>query len=391
MNYKKDFPIFKRKIKGNSIIYLDNAATSQKPISVIKAITDYYSNNNANISRGVHTLAQESTEKYELARSKIAEFINCKSKELIFTKNATEAINIVANSIKSILKPGDEIVTSIMEHHSNLIPWYQLKKQGIKVKIIDITEDYKLDFTEEIITENTKLITLSHVSNVLGTINPIKEIIKLAKKRGILTLIDGAQAVPHIQVDMKDIGCDFYVFSGHKMLGPMGIGCLYCESEKLSLLQPLAPGGGNISGISDEVIDWVEPPIKLEGGTPNVAGAIGLMEAINYINTISMSKIESDQKKLLKYALERLSHIKGIQIINPDDQCGLISFNIKGYTCHEICAFLDSKNIALRSGHHCAIPLMKRLNVEGTCRLSIQIYNDTQDIDALIKTLEELE
>ncbi|MFC1722918.1 aminotransferase class V-fold PLP-dependent enzyme [Nanoarchaeota archaeon] len=390
MNLKKDFPIFRRKIKGHNLVYLDNAATTHKPDKVLTAINDYCCSNNSNVNRGMHTLSQESTEIYEKSRKTVSNFLNCNSQEIVFTKSATEAINTVAYSLADELSKGDEIITTVLEHHSNLIPWYFLKKKGIKIKFLDINDNYELEFNEKLITKKTKLIAMTHVSNAIGTTNNVKEITDMAKANNIMTLIDGAQSAPHKTIDVKQLGCDFFAFSAHKMLGPTGIGVLYAKKQHLDTFKPFLGGGGMITRVTKDSVEWNKVPWKFEAGTPNVAGAVGLAAAIKYLNKIGMSRISKHEINLLNYTIEKLSQIKSINLIKPTQQSSIISFNIKGYTSHEIGAILDAQGIAIRSGDHCAQPLMRRLDVKGTARISLYLYNNKDDIDRTIKVLKGL-
>jgi len=390
---RKDFPILKRKINGKPLVYLDNAATSQKPKVVIDALNNYYKKYNANVHRGIHKLSEEATQAYEETRKKVAKFINAKSeKEIIFTKNTTEAINLVMYSLGMQLKAGDEIISSVMEHHSNIVPWQFLQNFGIKLKFVDINEDgtLKLEDYEKLITENTKLITVAHVSNVLGTINPVKEISKIARKNNALFLVDAAQSVPHIKVDVQEINCDFMAFSSHKMLGPTGVGVLYGKRELLEQMKPFLYGGDMIREVSLYETKYNEVPWKFEAGTPNIADVIAFGAAIDYLEKIGMKNIEKHEKELTKYALKKLSKIKNLEIYGPknlNQRIGVISFNLKNIHPHDVASILDQEGIAIRSGHLCAQPLMKRLNIQAAARASFYLYNTKQEIDKLAYAL----
>src|SRR3989338_1352313 len=359
---RKDFPILKRKIHGKQLVYLDNAATSQKPIQVIEAITDYYKNHNANIHRSIHTLGEEATKGYEEAHDKVAEFINADSyQNIVFTKNTTEAINLLAYSLTSKLKKGDEIVISEMEHHSNFVPWQQLAKQrNLKLKFIKINEEGMLD-AESVnnnVTKKTKIVSLTHVSNVLGTINPIKGIAKLAHENGALMIADCAQSIPHIPIDIKSLDIDFCAFSGNKMLGPTGIGALYGKMELLEEMQPFLYGGEMIREVNFDDTKFNDLPWKFEAGTMNIVEGIGLGVAIDYLNKIGMGNIQKRDEELVGYAMKRLKEIKGLAIYGPEERGAVISFNVKGVHAHDVSQILDSEGIAIRAGHHCCMPLM---------------------------------
>jgi len=390
---REDFTILKRRVNGKPLIYLDNAATSQKPELVINSLNDYYKKYNANVHRGIHKLSEEATQAYEETRKKVAKFINAKSeKEIIFTKNTTEAINLVMYSLGMQLKAGDEIISSVMEHHSNIVPWQFLQNFGIKLKFVDINEDgtLKLEDYEKLITENTKLITVAHVSNVLGTINPVKEISKIARKNNALFLVDAAQSVPHIKVDVQEINCDFMAFSSHKMLGPTGVGVLYGKRELLEQMKPFLYGGDMIREVSLYETKYNEVPWKFEAGTPNIADVIAFGAAIDYLEKIGMKNIEKHEKELTKYALKKLSKIKNLEIYGPknlNQRIGVISFNLKNIHPHDVASILDQEGIAIRSGHLCAQPLMKRLNIQAAARASFYLYNTKQEIDKLAYAL----
>ncbi len=400
MDFKKlreDFPILKIKVRGKRFIYLDSAATTQKPIQVIEAINNYYKNFNSNVHRGVYYISEEATRLYEEARVKVARFINSGSpKTIVFTRNTTEAINLVAHSWgRKNIKEGSEILLTVMEHHSNLIPWQLLaKEKSARLKFIPVKEDgtLQLEKLNELLTPETKVLAITHVSNVLGTINPIKEIIDIAHKNGTIVLVDGAQSVPHIPVDVKELDCDFIAFSGHKMLGPMGIGVLYGKERILEKMEPFLGGGEMISQVWLDRAEWNEIPWKFEAGTPNVEGAVGLGKAIDYLNNIRLEKIQEEERKLTGYAMERLKEIDGIKIYGPQNteiKSGVISFNIENIHPHDVGTILDYEGIAVRVGAHCAQPLMARFNTSSMVRASFYIYNNEEEIDIMIDALKK--
>ena len=385
----KDFPILKRRINENKLIYFDNAATSQKPKVVIDTLSNFYSNNNANIHRGVHTLSMEATYLYDEAKEKIAEFINApNNNSIIFTRGTTESLNLIADSWgQSNLKESDSIVITELEHHSNIVPWQELiKKTKSKLRYIPINTDGTLNLANinNIITKNTKLISMTHVSNGIGTINNIKKIIKIAKSVGATTVIDAAQSVPHMPIDVSDLDCDFLTFSGHKMLAPTGIGVLYGKKELLESMPPYQKGGDMILEVTYDKATWNEIPFKFEAGTPNIAGAIGLGAATNYLMKIGMQNIRDHEIEITKYAYNNLMNVDGIEILGPENtdiRAGLISFNIPNIHPHDLGTFLDSKGIAIRTGHHCAMPLIKKLGRHSSARASFYLYNTNQEVD----------
>ncbi len=385
----KDFPILNRTINQKKLIYFDNAATSQKPKIVIDALSNFYSNNNANIHRGVHTLSMESTYLYDEAKEKIAEFINApNSNSIIFTRGTTESINLIADSWgQSTLKESDNIVITELEHHSNIVPWQELiKKTKSKLKYIPINSDGTLNLTNinNIITKNTKIVSITHVSNGIGTINNIKEIINVAKSIGATTIIDAAQSAPHMPLDVADLDCDFLTFSGHKMLAPTGIGVLYGKKELLESMPPYQKGGDMILEVTYDKSTWNEIPFKFEAGTPNISGAVGLGAATKYLMEIGMQNIREHEIEITKYAYNNLMNIDGIEILGPENidiRAGLISFNIPDIHPHDLGTFLDSKGIAIRTGHHCAMPLIKKLGSHSSARASFYIYNTNKEID----------
>ena len=388
---KKDFPIF----NNSDLVYLDNAATTHKPQSVLNAVDRLYTEANANVHRALYSLGSESTERFENSRTKVADFINSNSaKEIIFTSGTTEAINLLARSLGDTLKPGDEILISEMEHHSNIVPW-QLAAQrtGATLNYIPITETGELDLSDPDLyfRPNTKIVSLTHISNVLGTINPVKNLAEMAHEMGALFIVDGAQGVPHLQVNVQDLGCDFYAFSGHKMLGPTGIGALWGKIELLNEMDPFMGGGEMIETVTMESSTWNEIPYKFEAGTPNFAQAVGLGAAVDYLKTIGMSTIAEHENTLTAYALNKINQIEGIRIHgSADERAGVISFNVDGIHPHDLAQFLNEDNIAIRVGHHCAQPLLSTLGETATARLSFYIYNDESDVDKFYNSLTNI-
>ena len=397
---RKDFPILQRKVRENKLlVYLDNASTSQKPIQVIDAINDYYKNQNANIHRAVYALAEEATEAYENTRTKIAKFLNVqKREEIIFVRGTTEAINLVAYSWgRQNVNKDDIIVTTEYEHHSNIVPWQLLtKERGAKLEYIGIDDNGELildQLDSYLATGKVKLVTFSQMSNVLGTITNTDEIIKRCKKAGVKTLIDGAQSVPHMKVDLSKLGCDFFAFSAHKMLGPTGVGVLWVKKEVLETMQPFHGGGDMIREVHKYETTWNDLPYKFEAGTPNIADVIGFSAAIDYLNKIGMDNIRNHEIELTKYALDKMSKVKGITIYGPKDiakRGGVISFNFHDVHPHDVATIIDKDGVAVRSGHHCAQVLMERLDVAATNRASFYVYNTKQEIDALIGSLNKV-
>jgi cysteine desulfurase/selenocysteine lyase len=394
---KKDFPILKRKVHDKKLIYLDNVATTQKPQIVIDAISNYYETSNANIHRGAYLLSEESSEIYENTKKVVAEFINANSwEEIIYTRNTTESINLVSVSLycSGIIKEGDTILTSRMEHHSNLIPWLMMRDFGINVEFIELTKTGELDyedFEKKLKKFKPALVSVTHISNVLGTINDVKKITKKAHEIGSLVLIDGAQSAPNRKIDMKKIGADFYAFSAHKMLGPFGIGVLYGKKEILEKMDPFLTGGDMVGHVSFDKVTWNTLPWKFEAGTANVAGAVGLASAIKYLENIGMDNITKHEEELISYAINELTKI-GCVIYgpkNPKKRAGLISFNFKNTHPHDLASILDLSGISIRSGHHCAESLMNHLEIDGTARAGFYIYNSKEDVDELIKGLKK--
>jgi cysteine desulfurase/selenocysteine lyase len=394
---REDFPVLKRQVNDKPLVYFDNAATSQKPEVVIDAIETYYREYNANIHRGIHKLAEEATLAYEEAREKVAKFVNAKrTEEIIFTRNATEAINLVAYSWgRANIGKGDKVVLTIMEHHSNIVPWQLLaQEKGAKVEFvkIDATGELRQDEVHELIDEKTKIVCVTHASNVLGTVNPVKEIGRLAHRYGAMLLIDAAQSVPHMTVDVRDIDCDFAAFSGHKMLAPTGIGVLYGKSETLQNMPPFLGGGEMIREVHTSGASWKDPPYKYEAGTPNISGAIGLGAAVDYLRRIGMRNVHDYEKEITSYALKRMEQVDGIVIYGPMDvahRIGVISFNLGDIHAHDLASILDEEGIAIRSGHNCAQPLMEFLQIPATSRASFYIYNTKEEVDVFISALEK--
>ncbi len=388
---KNDFPILQREINGHRLVYLDSGASTQKPIAVINAHADYYNRINSNIHRGLHTLAEEATSAYEKTRSHVAKFIGgVKTSEVIFTSGTTESINLVAYTWgEANISEGDEIVLTDMEHHANLVPWVMLaKRKNAIIKRIPITDDGRLDLTDidTIITEKTKIVSVTHMSNVLGTVNPVKEIAQVAHQHGAVILADGAQSAPHIPIDVLDMDVDFFAFSAHKMLGATGVGVLYGKEYILDKMPPFNMGGEMISEVSFDRITWAELPHKFEAGTPNIAGVVTFDTALTYLENIGMDNIHAYETKLTAYAIDKLTQINGLKIQGPNNTLnrgGAVSFTDKDLHPHDISTFLDSKGVAIRAGHHCAQTLMKRMGTIATARASLYIYNDEADIDAL--------
>lgn len=392
---RNQFPILDQEVNGYPLVYLDSAATSQKPQRVIDAISHYYTYDNSNVHRGVHTLGNRATEGYEGAREKVRRFLNAKStEEIIFTRGTTTALNLVAQSYGyANVEAGDEIVITYMEHHSNIIPWQQLAKaKGATLKYIDLEEDgtISLDKVRETMTNKTKIVSVMHVSNVLGTINPIQEITQIAHENGAVMVVDGAQAAPHLKVDVQALDCDFYAFSGHKMGAPTGIGVLYGKKAHLNNMEPVEFGGEMIDFVGLQESTWKELPWKFEGGTPIIAGAIGLGAAIDFLEEIGLDNIERHEHDLAAYALERMKEVEGVTIYGPDNaeaRAGVITFNLEEVHPHDLATVLDMNGIAVRAGHHCAQPLMKWLKVSATARASFYVYNTKEDVDRFVDGL----
>lgn len=394
---RNDFPILKRLVNDKPLVYLDNAATTQKPQQVIDAITYYYTYENANIHRGLHFLSELATESYEKARLKVKEFMNVMSaSEIIFVKGATEAINLVATSMcrAGWLKENDEIIITNMEHHANIVPWQLInERKKVKLKVIPINDNGELilDNFENMITEKTKLVSVVHTSNALGTINPVKKIVEIAHKYNVPVLLDGSQAIPHQKIDVQELDCDFYVFSGHKIFGPTGIGVLYGKTKYLDQLPPYQGGGDMIRTVTFEGSTYDDLPRKFEAGTPNIAGGIGLGAAIDYLEQFDINDLMNYEKKLLEYATNRINEIEGLRIIGTaKEKSSVISFTINGIHPYDIGTLIDGDGIAIRTGHHCTQPLMKRFNVPATARASFAFYNTMEEIDIFIKSLQKV-
>jgi len=399
---KKDFPIFERKVRGgNSLIYLDSGATSQKPNSVIEAESNFYRTVNAAVHRGAHLLAEEASEAYESAREKVAAFIGAISNEVIFTKSATESLNIIAYSFgnpdsRINIKAGDQIVVTEMEHHANLIPWQQLaKRTGAELRWLSVTADGRIDLTnlDQVITKKTKIVAITHQSNVLGSILPVETIVKASHAVGALVVLDACQSAPHFALDVKKLDIDFLAFSGHKTLGPTGIGVLWGKFDLLEKLEPSLFGGSMVDSVTMESATWAATPRKFEAGVPNMAQAVGLSAAIDYLNQIGMHNIAQHEQDLTSYLLKGIISISGVKVVGPvdmKDRGGVVSFTVDGVHPHDVGQVLDQYGIAVRTGHHCAWPLMRKLNLVGTTRASLYLYNSKSDVDSLLESIEKV-
>ncbi len=391
--WRTDFPILGTKIHGKPLVYLDNAATTQKPQTVIEAERDYYHHYNANVHRGIHNLSQRATSAYEDARTSVQHLINANSSnEIIFVRGTTEAINLVAQSYgRNRLRAGDEIILSQMEHHSNIVPWQMLCQQtGAKLRVIPVDDsgELQLDVFNSLLNEHTRLVAVTHVSNALGTINPVGDIIALAHQYDVPVLLDGAQAVAHLSVDVQKLDCDFYAFSGHKLYAPTGVGVLYGKAAMLDAMPPYQGGGDMIRAVSFEETSFNSLPYKFEAGTPNIAGVIGLGAAVDYVNNIGFEAIITHEKELLNYATPMLAAVPGLTIIgNAHEKTGILSFVLEGMHAHDIGTILDRQGVAIRTGHHCTMPLMQRFGVPATARASFALYNTPQDVDALVAAI----
>ena len=393
---RDDFPILSRKVHGKPLVYLDNAATSQKPRAVIQALTEYYETYNSNVHRGVHTLSMEATDRYEEAREKVARFINAETPEsIIWTRNATESINLVAHSwAESNISEGDEIVVTRLEHHSNLVPWQRIAaRNGAVLRFLELMEDGAVDMAgaASVINAKTKLLAVTQVSNSLGTVVPVKELAGMARSVGAAVLVDGAQSVPHQPVDVEDIGCDFLALSGHKMMGPTGIGALYARREVLEQMEPFLHGGEMVLEVSYEDASWNELPMRFEAGTPNIADAIALGVAVDYLTGLGMENVREHEKQLTAYALDAFRELEEIDLFGPmdvDRRGGILSFHSFDVHPHDLGTFLDQEGVAIRTGHHCTMPLMGVLGVPATARASLYVYNTEQEVDALVDALK---
>ncbi|REB04798.1 cysteine desulfurase [Sporosarcina sp. BI001-red] len=392
---RNDFPILDQEVNGYPLVYLDSAATSQKPRQVIEALSNYYQNDNANVHRGVHTLGNRATEGYEGARETVRKFLNASStEEIVFTRGTTTALNLIAQSYgRANIGEGDEILITYMEHHSNIIPWQQLAKAtGAVLKYIDLEEDgtLSLEKVSDAMTDRTKIVSIMYVSNVLGTMNPIKEITEIAHAHNAIMVVDAAQAAPHLKLDVQDLDCDFLAFSGHKLCGPTGIGALYGKKALLNEMEPVEFGGEMIDFVGLYDSSWKELPWKFEGGTPIIAGAIGMAAAIDYIESIGLDNIEKHEHELVAYAMEQMKTVEGLEIYGPRDsskRAGIVTFNLDGVHPHDLATVLDMNGVAVRAGHHCCQPLMKWLDVSATARASFYLYNTKEDVDRLVEGL----
>jgi cysteine desulfurase/selenocysteine lyase len=393
---RQDFPILSREVYGKSLVYLDNAATSQKPRSVIRALTEYYESYNSNVHRGVHSLSMEATDRYEEARQKVADFINAESAEtIVWTRGTTEAINLVANTwAQDNIESGDEIVLTEMEHHSNLVPWQKVARdRGATIRFLPLAEDGTLDLegVDDIINSRTKLVSIVHVSNSLGTINPVKDLAARAHAVGATVLVDGAQSVPHMPVDVQDIDCDFLALSGHKMMGPTGIGALYARPDVLEWMEPYQRGGEMVLEVTYEDATWNALPMRFEAGTPNIADAIGLGFAVDYLNDLGMDIVRQHEKEVTAYALRRFQEIEEVDVFGPrdiDQRGGVVSFYASDIHPHDLGTFLDREGVAVRTGHHCTMPLMGKLGVPATARASFYVYNTEGEVDVLVDAVK---
>ena len=396
---REDFPILSREVHGKPLVYLDNAATTQKPLCVLDAMRDEYLNENANVHRGVHYLSVQATDLHEQARETVRRFLNAESaSEIVFTRGTTEGLNLIAATFsEAMMEPGDEVIVSVMEHHSNIVPWQlAARRKGIRLRVIPMTDDGVLDMEayDNLFNEKTRIVSVAHVSNVLGTVNPVEDIVRMAHDHGVPCVVDGAQSAPHVKVDVRKLGCDFYVCSGHKMYGPTGIGVLYGKEEWLDRLPPYQGGGEMIDHVSFDKTTFEKPPLKFEAGTPDYIASHGLAVAIDYMERLGMDNIERHERELTAYALQRLSDIDGMHIYGPHDQLhshdAVVSFNVGNIHHMDMGTLLDQLGIAVRTGHHCAQPLMDRLGVLGTVRASFALYNTKHEIDVLAEGIERV-
>jgi len=388
---REDFPILKRKVWGKPLVYLDNAATTQKPRAVIEAVRRYYTTSNANVHRGVHDLSERATREYEEARARAARFLNAgDDREIVFVRGTTEAINLVAQSFaRPLLRRGDEVLITVMEHHSNIVPWQMVcANTGATLKVVPVNGAGELDLAAygEHLSPSTRLVAVTHVSNALGTVNPVREMIGMAREKNIPVLVDGAQAAPHMKVDVRDLGCDFYAFSGHKVYGPTGIGVLYGKREHLEAMPPYQGGGDMILRVTFEKTTYNEIPYKFEAGTPNIAGAIGLSAALGYLEGIGQDAVAAHEQELLDYATEMVGKVPGVRLVGTArEKAGILSFVLEGVHPHDLGTVLDHEGVAIRSGHHCAMPLMDALGLPATARASFGMYNTRAEVDALVE------
>ena len=393
---RADFPILAERVNGHSLVYLDNAATTQKPQSVIDALAAYYAHDNANVHRGVHTLSQRATDAYEAARANIARFIGARAREeIVYTSGTTDGINLVAQSFaRPRLTPGDEILISAMEHHSNLVPWQLVCRQtGARLVVAPVNDagELMLDAYAAMLGPRTRLVAITHVSNALGSITPIRRIIALAHAANVPVLVDGAQAIAHLPVDVQALDCDFYAFSGHKIFGPTGIGVLYGKAAHLEAMPPYQGGGDMIRSVTFEKTEYNDLPYKFEAGTPNIAGAIGLGAALDYVRHVGVEAIDAHERELLAYATQRVTKIPGLRIIGTaKDKAGILSFTLEGVHAHDVGTILDHDGVAIRAGHHCAMPVMAQFGVAGTARASFALYNTREEVDALVAGIERV-
>ncbi len=390
---RKDFKILNQLVNDEPLVYLDNAATTQKPQAVLEVLRAYYETDNANVHRGVHTLAERATQAYEASREKARAFINARSsKEVLFTRGTTTGLNWVANFAKEVLQPGDQVLISIMEHHSNIIPWQEACRATGAELVYAYLKDGQLDLDDlkAKLTEKTKFVSLAQASNVLGCLNPIKEIASLAHQVGAYLVVDGAQSAPHMPIDVQDLDCDFFAFSGHKMLGPTGIGVLYGKEEVLNRMSPVEFGGEMIDFVYEQEANWKELPWKFEAGTPNIAGAIALGAALDYLDEIGLAEIHNHEQELVSYVLPKLQAIEGLAVYgpkNPDQHTGVVAFNLEGVHPHDLATALDYEGVAVRAGHHCAQPLINHLGIHSAARASFYLYNDKEDCDKLVEAI----
>ncbi|MFO0780454.1 MAG: cysteine desulfurase [Candidatus Gracilibacteria bacterium] len=395
LQLKKEFPIFDRTVNGKPLMYLDNASTTQKPQSVLDELLRFYSTMNANIHRGVHTLSEEATTAYEHVREQVRTFLNAAdAAEIIFTRNTTESINLVASTYgEQNIYSGDVIVVSALEHHSNLVPWQQLcKKKGAELKIIPMMEDGTLDLSglDELIDERCKIVAVTQVSNVLGTVVPLKKIIEAAHRAGAIVLVDGAQGVPHCGVNVQELDCDFLAFSAHKMFGPTGVGVLYGKKKLLEDMPPFLFGGDMVKEVDEHHANWNDLPWKFEAGTPNIGGVVAFGKAIEFLQSLNMNEVQAHEATLVRYAREKLAQFPDLRILGPASSAGAVSFHIPGVHPHDVASILNEAGVAIRAGHHCAQPTMKRLQVPATSRMSFSVYTTTDDIDAAIEALKDV-